>query len=482
MSVYSKDENIVLSKNFETSEFKCRGANCCSEILIDPMLVAFLQKIRDHFNAPVIINSAYRCTKHNSKIGGASNSKHLYGQAADIKVDGVKPLKVAQYAESIGVKGIGQYENFVHIDTRQNKFYWYGNEQKQKSTFGKYEDTPEVNKMTAIEKRQAVADKYKTILGRNNYSQPKRDYCFKKYKDGKYYSDCSSSISYCYKEVFPDNNFGVLNTVGMYQSKKLVDVPVVIKNGVIQNPEVLRVGDMLLFAGTDAGRDYAGYVGHVEMVYKISGDTVTICGHGSGTPSTKNMNSYCKSRYNSKTSKTKLGHKGLIRVRRFIADDGEATGNYLYKGSPTAEVAELQRKLVKLGYNLGDYGDNKDGVDGDYGSLTINAVMDFQKKYGLDVTGMADEKTILKIDEALGSSTSSPSDEKQSDVSYENKNLINLKQGSWNLRAGPGTDYPSVMTTNDAEAIVEVNTNGWMPVDVKGVKNTLWLSPNAIQK
>ena len=172
--------------------------------------------------------------------------------------------------------------------------------------------------MTATEKRNAVIKKYGEILGRNKYSQPKRDYCYKKYSDGKYYSDCSSSISYAYKEA--GYSFGILNTVGMYQSKKMVDVPVTIKNGIIQNPEVLRIGDMLLFAGTDTSRAYAGYVGHVEMVAKISGKTVTLYGHGSGTPRSTEMNAYCKSRFSSKT-KTKVGNKGLIKVRRFIADD-----------------------------------------------------------------------------------------------------------------------------------------------------------------
>ena len=174
--------------------------------------------------------------------------------------------------------------------------------------------------MTANEKRDAVIRKYEEILGRNKYSQPKRDYCYKKYKDGEYYSDCSSSVSYAYKEA--GYSFGILNTVGMYQSSELADVPAEIKNGIIQNPEILRPGDMLLFAGTDSSRANAGYVGHVEMVAKIDGGKITIYGHGSGTPRATEMNAYCKSRY-AKKSGTKLGHRGLIRVRRFIKDDAQ---------------------------------------------------------------------------------------------------------------------------------------------------------------
>ena len=177
------------------------------------------------------------------------------------------------------------------------------------------------------EKRLAVVAKYKTILGRNKYSQAKRAYCYKKYKDGKYYSDCSSSIALTYKEAgypFKDNNGSTNpNTVGMYQAKSLVDVPVEIKNGIVQNPEILRLGDMLLFAGSDSSRKYADYVGHVEMVAEISGSKVTLYGHGSGTPRATEMNAYCKKRQNQKTS-TKKGNKGLLKVRRFFVDDSSA--------------------------------------------------------------------------------------------------------------------------------------------------------------
>lgn len=76
--------------------------------------------------------------------------------------------------------------------------------------------------MTAEQKRQTVCAKYAIIIGRNIYNQTLRDYCYKPYKDGKYYSDCSSSISYAYKEA--EYGFGILNTAGMYTSYKLTTV------------------------------------------------------------------------------------------------------------------------------------------------------------------------------------------------------------------------------------------------------------------
>ncbi len=138
---YKKTAKTKLSENFKACEFACKGVGCCSTIDIDTKLVKYLQEIRDHFDAPITINSAYRCTVHNKAVGGASGSKHRLGMAADIKVKGVKPREVARYAESIGVLGIGLYETaedgyFVHIDTRKTKAFWYGQKQLYRSTFG----------------------------------------------------------------------------------------------------------------------------------------------------------------------------------------------------------------------------------------------------------------------------------------------------------------------------------------------------------
>lgn len=137
---YRKDYRTQLSKNFKVNEFSCKGKGCCSTVKIDTELVEHLQNIRDYFGKSVTINSGYRCEKHNKAVGGASGSNHTKGMAADIVVAGVKPSAVAKYAETLGVLGIGLYEdkdgNFVHIDTRTKKAFWYGHKQAARSTFG----------------------------------------------------------------------------------------------------------------------------------------------------------------------------------------------------------------------------------------------------------------------------------------------------------------------------------------------------------
>lgn len=117
-----KDGNKKLSTNFKVKEFACKDGS--DKVLIDTDLVNLLQKIRDFFKKPVRINSGYRTKNHNKKVGGTTNSYHLVGMASDIRIDGVNPILVALYAESLNAGGIGVYSNFVHVDTRKNKTRW----------------------------------------------------------------------------------------------------------------------------------------------------------------------------------------------------------------------------------------------------------------------------------------------------------------------------------------------------------------------
>lgn len=122
----AKDGNKKLSTNFRVKEFACTDGT--DPIFIDSDLVNVLQKIRTHFGKSVTITSAYRTPPKNKAVGGQTYSQHLYGRAADIKVSGVTPKKVAAYAETIlkNKGGIGTYSTFCHIDTRSTKARWKG--------------------------------------------------------------------------------------------------------------------------------------------------------------------------------------------------------------------------------------------------------------------------------------------------------------------------------------------------------------------
>ena len=275
----------------------------------------------------------------------------------------------------------------------------------------------------AAQRREAVRDAYRKFIGRNHYSQKLRNYALTKYRDGRYYSDCSSSVSYAYKAA--GEGFGILNTVGMWTSKKLVDVPVKIAKGQITNPEVLRVGDMLLFAGNDSSRKKYGYVGHVEMVGEIGFGKIWLYGHGSGLAKRHEMVAYCKNRYNTKAS-TPLGRRLLIRVRRRITDDGEqlpvtpvTPSGTLKMGDTGAAVTAMQKLLLK-----------RDpaclpvcGADGDFGEETRAAVLAFQQAAGVEQTGVYDDETAHSLLLAVGTE-------------------ISVTGGTVNVRSGPGKKFP----------------------------------------
>lgn len=121
--------NQNVSPNFRIKEFKCKDGS--DTILLDSsFVISKLQKIRDHFDKPVVINSAYRTPTYNKKVGGASNSYHTKGMAFDIVIKGVDLDEICKYAQSIGVLGIIRYNTFVHIDSREKLYFARNNNGK----------------------------------------------------------------------------------------------------------------------------------------------------------------------------------------------------------------------------------------------------------------------------------------------------------------------------------------------------------------
>ena len=141
INTYSKSAhgNMSISENFKVKEFACKNGS--DPIKICQLLVVYLQKARSNFKVPIILNSAYRTSGYNKQIGGAKNSYHVKGQAADLHTNGkVKLEELAKFFESIGCLGIIVYPNsgFVHIDTRDSKYFAvdYGKTVIKKDTFG----------------------------------------------------------------------------------------------------------------------------------------------------------------------------------------------------------------------------------------------------------------------------------------------------------------------------------------------------------
>jgi uncharacterized protein YcbK (DUF882 family) len=115
---------MAISTHFNRIEFACKCK--CGSNTVDVELINILEDLRGWFNAPVTINSGHRCPDYNKSVGGAENSQHLYGRAADITVGGIDPAEVQDYIDATWPDqyGMGRYITFTHIDSRSNKARW----------------------------------------------------------------------------------------------------------------------------------------------------------------------------------------------------------------------------------------------------------------------------------------------------------------------------------------------------------------------
>ncbi|HEY4187685.1 MAG TPA: DUF882 domain-containing protein [Polyangia bacterium] len=92
---------------------------------IDPRLFVLLSHVYDHFQKPLQLVSGYRNQRRETSF-------HFRGSASDIRIAGVAPKKIREFAATLdaGGMGIGLYPRaqFVHIDVRPPPSYrWIDN-------------------------------------------------------------------------------------------------------------------------------------------------------------------------------------------------------------------------------------------------------------------------------------------------------------------------------------------------------------------
>ena len=109
-----------LSAHFSRAEFACP---CCHIAKVDSALVQLLERIRAaHYPGGLRIVSGYRCPRHNAAVGGASESQHMRGTAADIP-----PRMGIAEGKRLGAHGIGSQDAtglVVHVDVGPVRAPW----------------------------------------------------------------------------------------------------------------------------------------------------------------------------------------------------------------------------------------------------------------------------------------------------------------------------------------------------------------------
>ena len=106
---------------FKREEFRCKcGGRYCSGFPAEPkeQLVKLLDAARAHFGRPAHIISGLRCSTWNSIQGGVANSQHMYGEAADVRIDGVTAYELHAFFDGRpGVRYTYKIDSTnVHVD------------------------------------------------------------------------------------------------------------------------------------------------------------------------------------------------------------------------------------------------------------------------------------------------------------------------------------------------------------------------------
>lgn len=123
---------MKLTENFHLKEFQSKdGSDFPPQVISNiESLAKALQIIRNTLKAKITITSGYRSPEHNRKVGGAQNSTHVRGLAADFKVSGKKPTDVVMVIEQliaagrIPQGGLKAYSTWIHYDIRGERARW----------------------------------------------------------------------------------------------------------------------------------------------------------------------------------------------------------------------------------------------------------------------------------------------------------------------------------------------------------------------
>ena len=215
---------------------------------------------------------------------------------------------------------------------------------------------------------------------------------------GHMVADCANLLRWCAKKSGDDGVHSGSNLIWQCDLAKKGEL----RNGQRTDGEPLKPGTFV-FTGTRDKHPHVGaYIGNGKVMEDVGTQTGVAC-----------TSLFAKT----KDGSDKWGWWGERKGMIFDVEDGEVilpkdpsesteTGANtpsapaddtillptLKRGDKGEKVRELQAKLIALGYSLPKY-----GVDGDFGKETKAAVEQFQRDWGIPVSGIVDEQTWEKL-------------------------------------------------------------------------------------
>ena len=115
---------------FAPDEFACQCGCGAGFDDMDVDMLGMLDSARSISGVPYQINSAFRCTEHNYRVGGREDSAHTKGYAVDIACESSRFRKaIISGLLDAGFNRLGVYPDFIHADSDPSKtpeVIWYG--------------------------------------------------------------------------------------------------------------------------------------------------------------------------------------------------------------------------------------------------------------------------------------------------------------------------------------------------------------------
>ncbi|MEL6348405.1 MAG: D-Ala-D-Ala carboxypeptidase family metallohydrolase [Myxococcota bacterium] len=116
IDLHTADPDLAVAANFILSEFMQERKGRYG--LFQTHTVRTLQQIRAASGGPLRVTSGYRNVVYNDRVGGATWSRHMYGDAVDLQSDAVSLDDLAALCEDQGAAFVSVYTNHVHCDWR----------------------------------------------------------------------------------------------------------------------------------------------------------------------------------------------------------------------------------------------------------------------------------------------------------------------------------------------------------------------------
>lgn len=216
-----------------------------------------------------------------------------------------------------------------------------------------------------------------------------------------------------------------------------IDVPADFRTG--NMPSYLNAAGAFVELKGSRYTDQSAYLGAGDvLVTKTSGHTVVVVTNGDK-------------------------YEGAVEIKSY------ALGERLLKtGCEGEDVKTLQGYLLQLGYDLGSY-----GADGEYGSATERAVKAFQTDQHLDADGQYGAKTHTALMAEIDRKAEVPV------VPAEPINDLTIADGTWRVRTGPGTGYPTAGYVHGGDKVTQIDPGDWQMIEFGG--ETRYISKKAIQ-